>query len=90
MPVQRNSLARENVSCMMRVLIYSKEVGFKKYLHRVCNAGSRLLFMIRSGTHGLNEEMGRQRGRERKVECTLCGAKCESVKHLCVVGIYCL
>ena len=38
-------------------------------------------FKFRSGSHGLNEELGRHRGREGKVECTLCGAD---------VGIPCL
>ena len=32
--------------------------------------------------HGLNEELGRHRGREGKVECTLCVAECESVVHV--------
>ena len=36
----------------------------------------------RSGTHGLNEELGRHRGREGKVGCNLCGAECESVVHV--------
>ena len=31
---------------------------------------------------GQNEELGRHRGREGKVECTLCGAECESVVHV--------
>ena len=31
--------------------------------------------------HGLNEELGRHRGREGKVECSICGAECESVVH---------
>ena len=35
-----------------------------------------------SGSHGLNEELGRRRGREVKVKCTLCGAECESVVHV--------
>ena len=61
---------------------FSKKVGFKKYLHGVSDAGSRLLFKFWSGTHGLNEELGRHRGREGKVECTLCGAECESVVHV--------
>ena len=30
----------------------------------------------------MNEELGRHRGREGKVECTLCGAECESVYAL--------
>ena len=38
---------------------FNKEVGFKKYLHGASDAGSRLLFKFRSGTHGLNEELGR-------------------------------
>ena len=48
----------------------------------VSDAGTRLLFKFRSGTHGLNEELGRHRGREGKLECTLCGAECESVVHV--------
>ena len=43
------------------------------------DAGNRLLFKFRSGTHGLNEELGRHRGREGKSGCVLCGAECESV-----------
>ena len=34
---------------------FGKSVEFKKYLHGVCDAGSRLLFKFRSGTHGLNQ-----------------------------------
>ena len=41
---------------------FGKSVEFKKYLHGICDAGSRLLFKFRSGTHGLNEELGRHRG----------------------------
>ena len=36
-----------------------------------------------SGTYGLNEELGRHRGREGRKECLLCDAECESV----VVGL---
>ena len=61
---------------------FGKRVEFKKYLHGVSDAGTRLLFEFRSGTHGLNEELGRHRGREGKLECTLCGAECESVVHV--------
>ena len=32
--------------------------------------------------HGLNEELSRHRGRDGKLECTLCGAECESVVHV--------
>ena len=45
---------------------------FKKYLRGVGDAGTRLLFKFRSGTHGLNEELGRHRGREGRKECLLC------------------
>ena len=45
-------------------------------MHGVSDAGTRLLFKFRSGTHGLNEGLGRHRGREGKLECTLCGAEC--------------
>ena len=31
----------------------------KKYSHGVSDMGSKLLFRFRSGTHGLNEELGR-------------------------------
>ena len=55
---------------------FRKGVEFKKYLHGVCNAGSRLLFKFRSGTHGLNEELG-------KTECYLCGDECA-----CVMGMF--
>ena len=59
-----------------------KILEFKKYLHGICDAGSRLLFKFRSGTHGLNEELGRHRGREGKTECSLCGNECENVSHV--------
>ena len=39
---------------------------------------------FRSGTHGLNEELGRHRGREGKTECSLCWDECES----CVMGVF--
>ena len=52
---------------------------FKKYLY---DEGARLLFKFRSGTHGLNEELGRHSDRDGRVECTLCAAECESVVHV--------
>ena len=52
---------------------------FNKYLRGVSDAGTRL---FRSGTHGLNEELGRHRGREGRKECLLCDAECESVSHV--------
>ena len=65
---------------------FSKSVEFKKYLHGVCDAGSRLLFKFRSGTNVLNEELGRHRGREDKMECSLCGDECENVS--CILGVF--
>ena len=41
---------------------------------------TRLFFKFRSETHGLNEELGRHRGREKK--CVLCWDECESVCHI--------
>ena len=61
---------------------FGKEVEFKRYLHGVSDAGTRLLFKFRSGTHGLNEELGRHRGRNGRTECILCGDECESVVHV--------
>ena len=40
------------------------------------------MFKFRSGTHGLNEELGRHRGREGKTEYSLCGNECENVSHV--------
>ena len=61
---------------------FVKQTEFKRYLHGLCDAETRFLFKFRSGTHGLNEELGRHRGREGKVECSICGAECESVVHV--------
>ena len=78
--MMRDLIVKLNYISLYRT--FSKNVGFIKYLHGVSDAGSRPLFKFRSGTHGLNEELGRHRGREGKVECTLCGAECESVVHV--------
>ena len=48
---------------------FGKEVEFKRYLHGVSDAGIRLLFKFWSGTHGLNEELGRHRGRNGRTVC---------------------
>ena len=40
---------------------FGKEVEFKRYLRGVGDAGTRLLFKFRLGTHGLNEELGNVR-----------------------------
>ena len=47
------------------------------------------MYRFRSGTHGLNEEFGKHRGREGKTECSLCEDKCEKVSHvLCKCTAY--
>ena len=60
---------------------FGGEVKFKRYLNGVGDAGIRLLFKLRSGTHGLNEELGRHRGKKGKYMCNLCSEDCESVGH---------
>ena len=60
---------------------FSKEVEFKRYLHGVSDARTRLLFKFRSVTHGLNDELGRHWGRNGRTECVLCGDECVSVGY---------
>ena len=54
----------------------------KKYLHGVSDIGSKLLFRFRSGTHGLNEELGRHSSRNSIKACVFCECECESVEHV--------
>ena len=75
----------EGLNSKVKLSLYrtlGKVVEFKKYLHGFGDAGTRLLFKFRSGMHGLNEELGRHRGREGRKECLLCDAECESVSHV--------
>ena len=44
--------------------------------------GSKLLFRFRSGTHGLNEELGRHSSRNSSKACVFCEYECESVEHV--------
>ena len=65
----------EGLNSKVKLTLYKcfgREVQFKKYLHGLSDAGTRLLFKFRSGTHGLNEELGRHRGREGKKESVCC------------------
>ena len=76
---------KEGLNSKVKLSLYRtfcKAVEFKAYLHGECDAGSRLMFKFRSGTHGLNEELGRHRGREGREECLLCDDECESVSHV--------
>ena len=63
---ERESRFEEGLNTKVKLIFINglvyKSVEFKKYLHGVCDAGSRLLFKFRLGTHGLNEELGRHRG----------------------------
>ena len=70
-----------NITKLTIYKTFGGEVKFKRYLNRVGDAGTRLLFKLRSGTHGLNEELGRHRGREGKYMCNFCGEDCGSVGH---------
>ena len=75
----------EGLNAKVKLSLYKnfgKGIEFKKCLHGVADAGSRLLFKFRSGTHGLNEEWGRHSGREGNKECGLCGNECERVSHV--------
>ena len=46
-----------------------EDLEFKKFLHGVSDMGSKLLFRFRSGTHGLNEELGRHSTRNSSIDC---------------------
>ena len=52
----------------------------KRYLYGVSDMGSKLLFRFKSGTHGLNEELGRHSTRNNSKICVFC--ECESVEHV--------
>ena len=65
---------------------FCKSVEFKIYLYGICDAGSTLLFKFRSGTHSVNEELGRHRGREGETKCSLCGNECEN--ESCVIRVF--
>ena len=57
----------------------------KKYLHGISDMGSKLLFIrFRSGTHGLNEELGTNMysSRNSSKACFFCECECEYVEHV--------
>ena len=47
-----------DIKSMYRKFVRQSE--FKKYLHGFCDAGTILLFKVRSGTYSLNEELDLQ------------------------------
>ena len=51
----------------------------KNYFYGVTDMGSKLLFRFRSGTHGLNEELGRQNylRNSSKAHCVFCECECD-------------
>ena len=52
---------RERLESKVKLFLYRtfcKAVEFKAYLHGACDAGSRLMFKFRSGTH-VNVGLGR-------------------------------
>ena len=48
--------------------------------------GSKLLFRFRSGTHGLNEELGRH-GTRNSSKAFFCECECKSISRECFMGI---
>ena len=85
----------EGLNTKVKLTLYKtfgKAIEFKKYLHGVADAGSRLLFKFRSGTHGLNEELGRHRGRVKNVCCVVMSVRVSvmcrgSVQHIVTVEL---
>ena len=66
--------------------MFGRKVEFKRYLHEVSDAETGLLFIFKSGTHGSNEMLGRYKGRHGRIECILCGDKCEIKCCPCFMG----
>ena len=67
-----------------------KTFGKAIVLHGVADAGSRLLFKFRSGTHGLNEELGKKVIKD--VCCVVMSVRvsvmcCGSVQHIVTVEL---
>ena len=81
--VTSNLHARMCEKNKLRVYRELKEVfECKKYLYGVSDMGSKLLFRFRSGTHGLNEELGRHITRNINKARVFCNCDYESVEHV--------
>ena len=84
----------EGINSKVKLSLYrtfGKIVEFKKYLRGVGDAGTRLLFKFRSGTHGLNEELGRHKA-GRSVCCVMQSVRvlvmcCGIVLHTLVLEV---
>ena len=48
------------------------------------------MLKFRPGINGLNEELGRHRGKNDDRQCKLCGEECESVVRTCALGVSCV
>ena len=57
--------------------MFGRKVEFNRYLYEVSDAETRLLFLFKSGTHSLNEVLGKYKGRNGRTECILCGDECD-------------
>ena len=58
---RKSRIFEEALNTKVKLDIYKrfgKSVEFRKYLHGICDAGSRLLCKFRSGTHGLKKWIG--------------------------------
>ena len=90
---RESSKFEEGLNGKVRISLYrtfGKLVDFEKYLRGISDAGTRLLFKFRSGTHGLNEELSRHRGREGKNCCVMQSVRvlvmcCGIVLHMLVL-----
>ena len=63
----------EGLNSKVKLSLYRTFGGVSSWCWQCCDK------IIVSGTHGLNEELGRHRGREGRKECLL---ECESVSHV--------
>ena len=78
----RKFIARGGKSKLRVYRELKEDFECKKYLH-VSDMGSKLLFRFRSGTHGLNEELGRHNTRNNLiVRLVFFFCECESVEHV--------
>ncbi len=61
---------------------FCRKIEFENYLQGIGDPGTRLMFKFRSGTNGLNDELGRHRAKSDDRHCKLCGDECERVVHV--------
>ena len=71
---RESSNFEEGLNSEVKLSLYRTFGKVVEFLCGFDDAGTRLLLKFRSGMHGLNEELGRHRGREGRKECLLCDA----------------